>query len=1033
MLLSLSHPYRNFSSQTSSTSSTSSFLPFPQRPPPLLSPFFRTATPVRASISDRAPQRADETLAKSAIHRIAEKLRSLGFIEDSSPSEKPPTGPGSAGEIFIPTPKDVPNYRVGHTIDSSWSTPAHPVPEPGSAICRQHDYWKEKMRTRPWSPENAPSVAELTLPPAELKRLRAEGIRLEKRLKVGKAGITEGIVNGIHERWRRFELVKIRCEDLCRMNMKRTHEILERKTGGLVVWRSGSVIILYRGANYKYPYFSDDNSWKGNPNISYTDSSTSEEIHTEQEEALLANKFVKSPSISARSASVVIGVGSPKKLRLQLPGEIQMEEEADRLLDGLGPRFTDWWGSNPLPVDADLLPSIVPGFRKPFRLLPFGVQPKLTDREMTILRRLSHPLPCHFALGRNRNHQGLAISMIKLWEKCEIAKIAVKRGVQNTSSEIMAEELKKLTGGTLLSRDGQFIVFYRGKDFLPPAVSSAIEERRSEIIKLKQNTNENLKTPLSYEPGLRRSASVYELQEATEPEQPTAKRETLNPVTSALERVNAKLSQTLLKKEKAEQLLAELEKSVELPLVEPDREAISEEERYMLRKVGLRMGPYLLLGRRGVFDGTIENMHLHWKYRELVKILSNGRSMEEIETTARILEAESGGILVGIDRVRKGYAIIVYRGKNYQRPAMLRPQTLLSKREALKCYKEAQRRESLKLHVLSLSRNIDQLQQKLVNGDPMIGSEQLTEFGRTNSMTETNDLSESYEKSPGVSERFASDQENTEKVEEVCEEYVEIAHCNVQDQVLSVAGESDKPSNKSKVSKFDKLTEDGVLQSVSKSSCIMAVSNDEMRSTSEKVAFHTEIVDAYVEDSSTSTTNTQGATHLLDKEPRNASLGNSLKTIPDASIYEDGTNMDSNVQIPFKAAPLSNRERLMLRKQALKMRKRPVLAVGRNNIITGVAKTIMTHFKKHPLAIVNIKGRAKGTSVQEIIFELEQATGAVLVSREPNKVILYRGWGDGELGGVKEPDARKKSTAANGAVSPQLMEAIKLECGLQTD
>lgn len=32
--------------------------------------------------------------------------------------------------------------------------------------------------------------------------------------------------------------------------------------------------------------------------------------------------------------------------------------------------------------------------------------------------------------------------MIKLWEKCEIAKIAVKRGVQNTNSEMMAEELK---------------------------------------------------------------------------------------------------------------------------------------------------------------------------------------------------------------------------------------------------------------------------------------------------------------------------------------------------------------------------------------------------------------------------------------------------------------------------------------------------------------------------------------------------------------------------------------------------------------
>lgn len=44
--------------------------------------------------------------------------------------------------------------------------------------------------------------------------------------------------------------------------------------------------------------------------------------------------------------------------------------------------------------------------------------------------------------GRNRNLQGLAVAIVKLWEKCELAKIAVKRGMQNTNSELMAEELK---------------------------------------------------------------------------------------------------------------------------------------------------------------------------------------------------------------------------------------------------------------------------------------------------------------------------------------------------------------------------------------------------------------------------------------------------------------------------------------------------------------------------------------------------------------------------------------------------------------
>lgn len=44
--------------------------------------------------------------------------------------------------------------------------------------------------------------------------------------------------------------------------------------------------------------------------------------------------------------------------------------------------------------------------------------------------------------GRSRQLQGLAVAMIKLWEKSSIAKIALKRGVQLTTSERMAEDIK---------------------------------------------------------------------------------------------------------------------------------------------------------------------------------------------------------------------------------------------------------------------------------------------------------------------------------------------------------------------------------------------------------------------------------------------------------------------------------------------------------------------------------------------------------------------------------------------------------------
>lgn len=101
----------------------------------------------------------------------------------------------------------------------------------------------------------------------------------------------------------------------------------------------------------------------------------------------------------------------------------------------------------------------------------------------------------------------------------------------------------------------------------------------------------------------------------------------------------------------------------------------------------------MIAGRRGVFDGTIENMHLHWKYRELVKILVKAKTFEQVKKVALALEAESGGILVSVDKVSKGYAIIVYRGNDYTRPSTLRPKNLLTKRKALARSIELQRRE----------------------------------------------------------------------------------------------------------------------------------------------------------------------------------------------------------------------------------------------------------------------------------------------------------------------------------------------------
>ena len=62
---------------------------------------------------------------------------------------------------------------------------------------------------------------------------------------------------------------------------------------------------------------------------------------------------------------------------------MKYEDDVDKLLDGLGPRYADWPGCDPLPVDADMLPRIVPGYQPPFRELPYGVRRSLGLKEGT--------------------------------------------------------------------------------------------------------------------------------------------------------------------------------------------------------------------------------------------------------------------------------------------------------------------------------------------------------------------------------------------------------------------------------------------------------------------------------------------------------------------------------------------------------------------------------------------------------------------------------------------------------------------------
>ncbi|KAI3412627.1 uncharacterized protein J3R85_017158 [Psidium guajava] len=560
-------------------------------------------------------------------------------------------------------------------------------------------------------------LAERVVPQHELRRLRKIALRMVERTKVGDAGITQALVDSIHEKWRVDEVVKLKFEGAQSFNMKRTHETLESRTGGLVIWRSGSSVVLYRGMAYKLPCVQ-----------SYS-KTLQASISSRKNEDMSSDVFHSGGGTEFFKNQDRILCGSAEHTKDLSKKELEDTNDLNYLLDELGPRFKDWSGCEPVPVDADLLPSEVPGYKTPFRLLPYGVGHCLRNKEMTMFRRLARTMPPHFALGRNRKLQGLAKAMVKLWESSAIAKIAIKRGVPNTCNDRMAEELKNLTGGTLLSRNKDYIVFYRGNDFLPPVVVEALKERaKLADVQADEEDQARQRASAAIDSKLKASKSPLVAGTLTETLAATSRwgnelsskdveqmrrDESLNNHASLLKYLEKKFALAKGKVKKAERALAKVQKNLEPADLPVDLETISDEERSLLRKIGLSMKPYLLIGRRGIFDGTIENMHLHWKYRELVKLIVRGKSFAQVKHLAVSLEAESGGVLVSLDKTMKGYVIIVYRGKNYQRPHAVRPRNLLTRRQALARSIELQRREALKHHISDLQKRIELLKYEL--------------------------------------------------------------------------------------------------------------------------------------------------------------------------------------------------------------------------------------------------------------------------------------------------------------------------------
>lgn len=174
------------------------------------------------------------------------------------------------------------------------------------------------------------------------------------------------------------------------------------KTSGLVVWTRKDVLVVYRGTNYHTIAKSFQKMHPGLTASAGASNSKLDQANVEDEFTVSNIKFCVHTTDEKLGSKDDEEDSSPTGMQMvdsQPVNGSLYEREADRLLDGLGPRFIDWWRPKPLPVDADLLPEVIPGYRPPLRSCAPHVRAKLTADELMYLRRLAYVLPTHFVLG----------------------------------------------------------------------------------------------------------------------------------------------------------------------------------------------------------------------------------------------------------------------------------------------------------------------------------------------------------------------------------------------------------------------------------------------------------------------------------------------------------------------------------------------------------------------------------------------------------------------------------------------------------
>ena len=233
LLLLSSRPLSTSASSSSSSSSSSSY--------PWLSAWSRAGQRGRlrapASALDLRPEPShssdsdDEdavgtsrSSGRSTMALILRRLQRAGFSPEAA-AARPPRG--SVEDVFRADDGVLPNARGGFDSDAAAYAGEE---EEGRALGDARFPWERPMPPPEAAPRAARSptwMAELTLPAAELRRLRHAAMRVKSRTKVGGAGVTREVVEKIREKWKTEEVVRVKVSGTPALNMRLFHEILE--------------------------------------------------------------------------------------------------------------------------------------------------------------------------------------------------------------------------------------------------------------------------------------------------------------------------------------------------------------------------------------------------------------------------------------------------------------------------------------------------------------------------------------------------------------------------------------------------------------------------------------------------------------------------------------------------------------------------------------------------------------------------------------------------------------------------------------